>query len=388
MTKLALRLKPGRERSVYNRHPWIFTGAVDRIPDIQDGTFVEVFSAEGDLLAKGHFSKQSQILCRLLSWGSDTDLPENELIQARISAAVQWRKSRFAKDTNGFRLIHAEGDFLPGLIVDQYADTLVIQFRTAGMLRLKDLIVEALVRETGAVHVIQRGENEQGAPEIEWLRGTAQTSVLFQEHGFQFKAEVESGQKTGFFLDQRENRLLLKSYAYGKNVLNTFAYTGAFSVYALAGGAKKVVSVDLSAKAVEVCKANVELNNPASSKHEAIVADCFDYLKSMEEDEFDLIVLDPPAFTKHISTVDKAARGYKEINMKALRKIAPGGILFTFSCSQHISADLFRKIVFGAAADAGREVQVLHRLAQPEDHPVSIFHPEGEYLKGLVVRVL
>lgn len=383
-----LILRPGRERSVLNRHPWIFSGGVARMPKCQEGDWVRVVSSEGQLLAHGHIATKSQIVCRLICWGDDPDVEERIVIQERLRTAIHWRNSCISSDTNGFRLVHAEGDFLPGLIIDRFDSVLVVQLRTAGMMRLSSFLKDELIKVPGVTSILRRGEGEQGNPEMEWLHGEEKSLVPFSEHGFQFLAEVQSGQKTGFFLDQRENRHLLQTYAKGKKVLNTFAYSGAFSVYALAGGAKAVVSVDISGKATELCKQIVELNFPKDKRHEAITEDCFQFLKDMPEDVYDLIILDPPAFTKHISTVDKASRGYKEINMKALRKIQAGGILFTFSCSQHISADLFRKIIFGAAADAGREVQVLHRLAQPEDHPVSIYHPEGEYLKGLVLRVL
>jgi 23S rRNA (cytosine1962-C5)-methyltransferase len=383
-----LILRPGRERSVLNRHPWIFSGGVARLPKCEEGDWVRVISSEGKLLAHGHIAPKSQITCRIICWGDDPEVQESVVIQERLRTAIRWRESCVPNQTTGYRLIHAEGDFLPGLIVDRFESVLVLQLRTAGMMRLANLLKENLLQIPCVTSLLRRGEGEQGNPEIDWMAGDETSLIQFSEHGFQFLAEVQSGQKTGFFLDQRENRKLLQSYAQNKTVLNTFSYSGAFSVYALAGGAKRVLSVDISGKATELCNQIVGLNFPNEPRHEALTEDCFQFLKDMPEDEFDLIILDPPAFTKHISTVDKATRGYKEINLKAIRKIRPGGILFTFSCSQHISADLFRKIIYGAATDAGREVQVLHRLAQPEDHPVSIYHPEGEYLKGLVLRVL
>lgn len=383
-----LILRPGRERSVFNRHPWIFSGGVAKMPACAEGDWVRVISADGQLLAHGHISPKSQIVCRILCWGDEPEVSETLLIQERLRTAVRWRESRMNDNINGYRMIHAEGDFLPGLIVDRFDSVLVLQLRTAGMMRLSKMLTDALLQISGVKSILRRGEGEQGTPETEWLAGEETSLIQFQEHGFKFLAEVQSGQKTGFFLDQRENRLLLKEYAKGRRVLNTFSYSGAFSVYALAGGASEVLSVDISGKATDLCNEIISMNFPGDKRHEAVTEDCFQFLKDMPENEFDLIILDPPAFTKHISTVDKAARGYKEINMKAIRKIQPGGIIFTFSCSQHVSADLFRKIIYGAAVDAGREVQVLHRLAQPEDHPVSIYHPEGEYLKGLVLRVL
>lgn len=383
--KAALVLKPGRERAVLNRHPWIFSGAVAQMPKLPEGAWVSVLSADGQLLAQGHYAPQSQIVCRIVHWGDPEGKDEKTIILERLRTALAWRTQCIPPNTTGYRLVHAEGDFLPGLIADRFHHTLVLQLRTAGMLRLEPELVSWFSELPGVDAIYRKGES--GADSA-WLKGSGGEAVPFTEHGFSMIAETESGQKTGFFLDQRENRRLLQAYAEGRNVLNTFSYSGAFSLYALAGKASSVVSVDISDKATQLCLRLMELNFKDDRRHEAFTADCFEYLKEMPSDRYDLIVLDPPAFTKHISTVDKAARGYKEINMKALRKIRPGGIIFTFSCSQHISADLFRKIIFGAAADAGREVQVLHRLAQPEDHPVSIYHPEGEYLKGLVLRVL
>jgi 23S rRNA (cytosine1962-C5)-methyltransferase len=270
------------------------------------------------------------------------------------------------------------------MIVDIYDKTAVLQMRIPGVLPLIPLWVEFLQKEVGIDQVILKKETEEG---FEWLTPKVTDRVTFVENGFNFIAEIEIGQKTGFFLDQRNSRNLVGNWAQNKTVLNAFCYSGAFSIYALKGGAKEVISLDISHKAIQTVEEVIQLNFNSPVPHRAITVDTFEYLKEMPDDYFDLIILDPPAFTKHISTVNKAARGYKEINLKAMRKIKEGGILFTFSCSQHISADLFRKIIYGAAADAGRECSVLYRLAQPEDHPVNIFHPEGEYLKGLVLRV-
>ena len=384
-----LYLKPGRERSVINRHPWLFSGALKHIPNLDDGTLVSISTSDGQTLGLGHFSTSKQIVCRMFAWGADAEATEQEILRKHIQQAVAWRVQCIpAHQTTAYRLIHAEGDFMPGCIADRYQDTIVLQLRTAGMMRMKAFITEQLLQVPGIQHILLRAEGDDHVKEAEALAGNPAEEVEFSEHGFRFIAEIRQGQKTGFFLDQRENRALIQQYARNADVLNTFAYSGAFSVYALAGNAKSVTSVDISQRATDACIRNVELNAPADTRHTAITADCFDFLKQMPEDTYDLVILDPPAFTKHISTVDKAARGYKEINLKAMRKIRKGGVLFTFSCSQHISADLFRKIIFGAAADAGRNVQVLHRLSQPEDHPVSIYHPEGEYLKGLVLRIL
>jgi 23S rRNA (cytosine1962-C5)-methyltransferase len=274
---------------------------------------------------------------------------------------------------------------MPGVIIDVYGDAASVQLRTKGTAQLSAVIARYLQEELAIAHIYLRTESKEDA-EGEWILGD-EAERTFMENGISFYVDIATGQKTGFFLDQRDNRALLRDMAKDKKVLNTFSYSGAFSVFALAGGAASVDSVDSSASATELASQNVKLNFPDTDKHNAIKADAFNFLKEMPESKYDLIVLDPPAFTKHISTVQKAARGYKEINLKAMQKIAKGGLLFTFSCSQHISADLFRKIVFGAAADAGREVRIVAQLSQAADHPVSIYHPEGEYLKGLVLHI-
>lgn len=281
--------------------------------------------------------------------------------------------------------MHAEGDSLPGVVIDIYGDAASVQLRTVGTAHLTDAIMGFLQKELGVKHMYLRTETKEEG-EGKWVLGQDEERT-FQENGLTFLVDIANGQKTGFFLDQRENRALLKSMSKGRRMLNAFSYSGAFSVYAMAGGAALVDSVDISASAAELATRNMALNFGEQPGHQAIKADAFAFLKDMPADAYDLIVLDPPAFTKHISTVQKAARGYKEINLKAMQKIAPGGLLFTYSCSQHISTDLFRKIVFGAAADAGREVRIVHQMSQAPDHPISIYHPEGEYLKGLCLHV-
>jgi 23S rRNA (cytosine1962-C5)-methyltransferase len=291
--------------------------------------------------------------------------------------------------------VNAEGDGLPGVVIDAYGNTAVMQLRTPGTRALAHALADRLTQQLGFHHVFDKtvpnsedeeaeGSNPNGTNG--WLTKPA-GEIQFLENGLKFYSAPDQGQKTGYYLDQRENRLKLKQLAKEREVLDAFTYAGGFGIYALAGGAKRVVSVDASENAVALCRRNVEANFPADARHQAALADCFDYLRQMPEGEFDCIVLDPPAFTKHISTVKKAARGYKDINLHALRKVRSGGLVFTFSCSQHISKDLFRKIVFGAAADARRSVRILDQLGQPLDHPVSIFHPEGEYLKGLILHV-
>ena len=385
-----LQLKPGKDRSIRNRHPWIFSGAVRTLPDAQEGDIVAVKSFDEDVLGYGHYVPGRTIVCRMFHFGRfDGDFDDAYwLHKLHTSLAQRRRLPMHGATTNGYRLVHAEGDSLPGLIVDVYGEAASAQLRTKGMERLEPVLSQFLREELGIRHLWVAGdERAQLVQPGRWAFGEA-GRYPFVEHGMTFMADPEHGQKTGFFLDQRDNRALLRSYIKPgqTKVLNTFAYSGAFSVSALLGGASYVQSVDISRDAILLCEEHVRLNG-GEERHQPVVADAFDYLKKLKPEEFDLIVLDPPAFTKHISTVDRAARGYKEINLQAIRKVAPGGLVFTFSCSQHIGVDLFRKIVFGAAADARREVRVLHTLTQAADHPVSIYHPEGEYLKGLVLNV-
>lgn len=386
-----LILKPGRDKAARNRHPWIFSGAVLRKPQADHGDIVAVAMDSGEILGFGHYAPDATLICRLFDFGAQTlDLAGGAYWQHKLQAALAYRRSVLdLSSTDGYRLVHAEGDSLPGVVIDLYADAASVQLRTAGARALEPQIRSFLVGQLGMKHIFVSTDKKDGKEELhgQWVLGEPGERI-FQENGLQFYVDIEMGQKTGFFLDQRDNRQALRLHARGRTVLNAFAYSGAFSAFALQGGAQHVASVDISAQATEYARRNVSLNFPgADTPHEPIKADVFQYLKDMPVGKYDLIVLDPPAFTKHISTVDKAARGYKEINLKAMQKIAPGGLLFTFSCSQHISTDLFRKIVFGAAADAGREVRLVQQLSQAPDHPVSIFHPEGEYLKGLVLHV-
>jgi 23S rRNA (cytosine1962-C5)-methyltransferase len=280
-------------------------------------------------------------------------------------------------------LVNAEGDHLPGLIIDIYRDTAVLQIRTVGMQQIKPIIQEFLEKDLSIFHILEKGESEA---ESSWLKGEKK-EAYFKEYSYQFMAEPLAGQKTGFFLDQRENRKLVETLAYGRNVLNAFSYTGGFGIYALGGKARQVTSVDLSRAALAMCEKHFEFNFPGAKNHTCIQADCFEYLREIPEALFDFIILDPPAFTKHISTVERAARGYKDLNLQAFQKIAKDGYLVTFSCSQHISPHLFRQIVFAAAADSKRNVRIVQILGAPADHPVNIFHPEGEYLKGLLLHI-
>ena len=313
---------------------------------------------------------------------------EDDFWEAKFQSAVDYRRSILDIETNtGYRLINAEGDSLPGVVVDLFGQTASVQLRTPGAKTLKGDIKRFLIEKMSVKSLFfSTSTGEKGILEENW-ENKPEGDITFDENGLKFYADITDGQKTGFFLDQRDNRKLVRDHAKDKRVLDVFSYSGGFSTNAVLGGAKEVVSVDASESAIELCRKNLVLNGFKKAKHEGVVTDAFQYLKDLQPDQFDLIILDPPAFTKHISTVNKAARGYKEINLKALQKIAPGSLLFTFSCSQHISPDLFRKIVFGAAADAGRDVRIVHQLSQGADHPINIFHPEGEYLKGLMLYV-
>lgn len=387
-----LILNPKRERSLIHRHPWLFSGAVKQLPVAEDGDIVEVQSVEGKVLGYGFFAPKNQIICRLFHFA---DTPEDFISTAywfeKFKNAHAMRLQMVAnKDTNCYRLLHAEGDFAPGIIADVYAHVLVLQIMIKGIEKLSTHIFEALSM-LGFKHIYVKSKNSTGILEevrslSYWATTPTESPVEVTEHGQKFLVDFIDGQKTGFFLDQRENRLALMQQAANKKVLNAFSYTGGFSVYALAGGASEVHSLDISGRAVELSHTNAALNG-YEQKHFQITQDCFDYLKDMPKDQFDIIVLDPPAFAKHARAVANATRGYKQINMKAIQNIKAGGFIYTFSCSQNISQELFQKIIFGAAADARRNVRIVQQLHQPCDHPINIFHPEGEYLKGLVLWV-
>lgn len=388
-----ITLHKKRERSVINRHPWLFSGAVANTTAKDDGEIVQVRDAEKNILGYGFFSTKSQIVCRMFDWSNQEKVFEQEYWNEKVAKAIALRKAIIEPThTTTYRLLHAEGDFIPGIIADVYDEVVVLQILTAGTKNILPQLTEAL-----SLHGFQYIylKHKQSSSNIEgvqlksgWLTNERSTSVEVLENGVKFLVDVEEGQKTGFFIDQRDNRKIVQELSKDKVVLNTFSYSGGFSVYALCGGAKEVHSVDISASAIEQGDRNVELNAASfNGKHESKVQDCFDYLSEMPENYYDLIVLDPPAFAKHARAIANASQGYKQINLKAFRKIKPGGILLTFSCSQNISKELFQKIVFGAAADARRNVRIIQQLHQPADHPVNIYHPEGEYLKGLVLWV-
>jgi 23S rRNA (cytosine1962-C5)-methyltransferase len=385
-------LKSGKERSLNNFHPWLFSGAIKEIKGaVKEGDIVEIYSNHGIYMATGHFHEGS-IKVRIFSF--EKAQPGYTFWKNKLQKAYDIRLQLGFIDnakTSAYRLIHAEGDNMPGLIIDIYGNTAVIQSHTVGMHAIKTDICQALQEIYGpSLKAVYDKSADSMSKQSEVLvtngflfGNTSGNEVL--ENGNKFYVNWEEGQKTGFFIDQRVSRELLGNMSHGKKVLNTFAYSGGFSVYALKGGATLVHSVDSSKKAMEWALRNVELNN-TTAQHDFFAVDTFDFLKNMKE-EYDIIVLDPPAFAKHLSAVDKAAKGYQNLNYESIKRIKPNGILFTYSCSQVIDKGLFRKIVFAAAAQAKRNVRILYQLSQPADHPVSIYHPEGEYLKGLVLHV-
>ena len=392
-------LRRGKEESLLRRHPWIFSGAIDYIKaeeesEIAEGALVEVFDHKGAFIARGHYQIGS-IAVRVLSFERE------EIDQAwwnrRLRVALDVRRTLALTDdpsTTCYRLVHGEGDSLPGLVVDIYGSTAVMQCHSVGMYRSRQQIAGAIRTAYGDRITAIYDKSSQTLPfkadlgAVDgYLWGTSDhASQVVLENGEKFWVNWEKGQKTGFFLDQRENRELVKRYARGRTVLNTFCYTGGFSVYALSGGAREVCSVDSSERAVALATENMRLNFGPDAPHSEVAADAVEYLRDIG-DRYDLIILDPPAFAKHHKVLGNAMQGYKRLNARALSQIRPGGILFTFSCSQAVSKELFRTTVFSAAAIAGRRVRILHQLTQPADHPINIYHPEGEYLKGLVLYV-
>ena len=395
-----LFLKRGKADSLGRRHPWVFSGAVHHIEgDAREGDKLRVLDDEGRFVAVGHWQIGS-IALRVLSF-------EDEVIDAgfyagRLAVALDVRKKigvvRTGANDNRenrndmYRLVHGEGDFLPGLIIDMYGSTAVMQAHSVGMHEDRMLVAEALKRVMGDELKAIYYKSETTLPykaelgqENGFIHGSTDNNVAV-ENGLEFHIDWLKGQKTGFFVDQRDNRALLESYAKGRKVLNMFCYTGGFSVYAMRGGAELVHSVDSSAKAVDLVRANIELNFPGDSRHEAFAEDAFRFIEEMDG-KYDLVILDPPAFAKHRDALKQALRGYTRLNARAMEKMPKGSILFTFSCSQAVNKDQFRTAIFTAAAQARRNVRILHQLHQPADHPINIYHPEGEYLKGLVLYV-
>ena len=388
-----ITLRKGKEDSLKRFHPWVFSGAIGHIDEgVEEGDIVAVHAADGSLIGNGHFQVGS-ISVRMLTWG---DEPVDEKFYAqRLNAAAMLRKSLglMRADNNSFRLVHGEGDFLPGLVIDVYGSTAVLQAHSPGMHFDRHKVAQAIVAlpDLDVRNVYYKSETTlpyKAALDAEngYIIGGYDTDIAM-ENGLRFHVDWLRGQKTGFFVDQRDNRSLLEHYSSGRRVLNMFCYTGGFSFYAMRGGAEAVHSVDSSAKAISLTNENVSLNFPGDERHKAFATDAFKYLADMQKGEYDLIILDPPAFAKHKSALKNALVGYRKLNGMAFETIASGGILFTFSCSQAVSLEQFRLAVFSAAAQSRRKVRILHQLSQPADHPINIYHPEGEYLKGLVLYV-
>lgn len=386
-------LKKGKEESLKRFHPWVFSGAIQHQPeDVEEGEVVRVMTAGGEFIAVGHYQIGS-IAVRVMSF-DDVEI-DDDFWHSKLQSALDMRRSIGIvdnPDNNTYRLVHGEGDNVPGLVIDVYGETAVMQAHSVGIHLERHRIASQLVKVMGdrVKNVYYKSETTLPfkadlGQEDGFIVGGSKDNVAL-ENGLKFHVDWLKGQKTGFFVDQRDNRSLLEHFSRGKKVLNMFCYTGGFSFYAMRGGALQVHSVDSSAKAIELTTKNVELNFPGDTRHEAFCEDAFKYLDRAGGD-YDLVILDPPAFAKHRGALHNALKGYTRLNMKAFEKIRPGGILFTFSCSQVVTKDNFRNAVFTAAALAHRNVRILHQLHQPADHPINIFHPEGEYLKGLVLYV-
>lgn len=388
-------LKPGREKPVRNGHPWVFSGAIGRIEgQAADGEAIDVTDARGDFLARGLLNRRSQIVVRLFSWEAGADLTP-ELLHERIAAADARRAGVLPRDTDAYRVVFSESDGLPGLIVDRYGDLLAVQCSTLGMQRRKGAVVAALRALFDPAAIVERPDGEtltrEGlAAQGGALLGAVPGEAEIAEYGLRFLVDLEGGQKTGFFLDQRDNRRRVANYCADARVLNCFAYTGAFAVYAAAAGAAQVINVDTSAEALRLAERQLALNGFAAAGDEYRNGDVFQVLREYRErdERFDVIILDPPKFAHSAEQVTRATRGYKDINLLALQLLNPGGILATFSCSGLVSADLFQKVIFGASVDAHRPAQIIERLTQAPDHPVLLSFPESEYLKGLICRAL
>jgi 23S rRNA (cytosine1962-C5)-methyltransferase len=390
--RVKIVLKSGKEQSLRRFHPWVFSGAIKKMyGNPVEGDLVDVYDNKDTFLAVGHY-QPSSIAVRILSFKEET--PDIDFFREKIKSAIEYRKAigiLANPQLNVFRLIHGEGDGLPGLIVDFYNGVAVMQMHSIGFYRIRNeiasILAEALENRISAVYDKSEGTipHMSGITAInEFLFGNSEPVIVI-ENGYKFKIDWTTGQKTGFFIDQRENRKLLEKYTEGRSVLNMFGYTGGFSVYAMKNAAL-VHTVDSSFTAIELANENIKLNYGDDKRHESFQVDAFDYLNHIK-DQYDLIILDPPAFAKHNNVLANALQGYKRLNIKAIEQIKPGGIIFTFSCSQVVTKENFRKSVFAAAANTGRSVRILHQMSQPPDHPVNIYHPESEYLKGLVIYV-
>ncbi|TDN99877.1 class I SAM-dependent rRNA methyltransferase [Sunxiuqinia elliptica] len=393
MTLPIVTLKSGKEQSLNRFHPWVFSGAIKHISqELEEGELVTVVSNKDEFLAIGHFQVGS-IAVRILSF---EELPvDNVFWENKLASAVQLRRDLGllgSEQTNVFRLVHGEGDGLPGLIIDFYNGTAVYQAHSVGMYHVRHQLAKLLKKILGDQLIAMYDKSDKTlpykadiSPENGYLLGESAPCVV-KEYGLSFQVDWIQGQKTGFFIDQRENRKLVEQFSAERDVLNMFCYSGGFSFFAMQGGAKTVHSVDASAKAIELTRQNVALNFVDDKRHEAFVADAFDFMRDIK-DRYNLIILDPPAFAKHRGALRQALQAYKRLNAKAFEQVRPGGIIFTFSCSQVVTKDQFREAVFSGAAISKRKVRILHQLHQPADHPINIYHPEGEYLKGLVLQV-
>ncbi len=391
MKTVQLVLKFGKEKPVQNFHPWIFSGAIDQIEEgYQAGDLVRVESSEGHFLGTGYINPKSQIAVRMLAF--DDSAIDESFFDRRILAAIESRKPWMASDTNAYRIIHGENDGLPGLVADLYGDFLVIQIKTAGMERWREAVLQSLSKHLKVRGIFEKDDADWRRLEgLEAKHGTVMgeeppAHIEIKENGVPLFVDVRGGQKTGFFLDQRDNRKLLGNFCQGKKVLNCFSYTGGFSVFAARAGALETISVDSSESALATAKLNFQANQMAEAQHRLLRTDVFQYLRQGQE-TFDVIVLDPPAFCQSKTQIDHASHAYKDINLFAMKRLNPGGILFSASCSSFISQDLFQKILFGAACDARRGLKILSKTSQPFDHPINIYFPEGEYLKGFFCQV-
>ena len=385
--KTSVRLKPGKDKAIRHRHHWIFSGAVEAFPPFQDGAILPVEAHDGRPLGTGYFNRKASIVGRMLTFDAT---PPLEAIRSNIQKAIAMRQAYFDDSTTAYRLVNAEGDCLPGLIVDKYADTLVLQITTLGMEKLKPLLIETLVSLLHPTSIYEKSlvsvRKEEGLKEQQGvLFGPPVTDVMIRENGLQFAINIPEGQKTGFFLDHRQMRQRIRSLTHAKRVLNCFAYTGGFSVYAAAGGAKSVTSVDISSQAIAYANKNMALNH-FDQLHTSHVADVFNFLREQPLD-FDLVILDPPAFAKRQKDIVPACRGYKDINRIAMQKMPQRSILLTSSCSYYVDEALFQKVVFQAAVEAGRVAKIIGRHELAIDHPINLCHPEGDYLKSLLLYV-
>jgi 23S rRNA (cytosine1962-C5)-methyltransferase len=382
-------LKPGRDKAIRNRHHWIFSGAIKSMPDYENGGILPVQSSGGERLGYAYFNRKASIAGRMMSFG---DTPPEDAIRQNVERAIELRQRYFDPAvTNACRLINAEGDFIPGLVADLYDDVLVLQVGTLGMDRLKPLILDLLIKKIKPRSAYEKSDvpsrREEGLKDYEaTLYGEQVEHVQIREEGLPFLVSITGSQKTGFYLDQREMRKLVREQAAGRRVLNAFAYTGAFSVYAIKGGAIRVDSVESSESAVNLARENFKLNGIPAEAGSFFAADVFEFLRKPELD-YDFIILDPPAFAKKKSDVVPACRGYKDINRLAIQKVQPGGLVLTFSCSRFVDEKLFQQVVFEAALEAGRQAQILQKYRQPFDHPINIYHPETEYLKGFLLYI-